>query len=95
MDQDLLEVTVKGLTFDPVTNVPIVILKETNGKRMLPIWIGVFEANAIALEMEVVGDESGAGSLDLVGAGSEFLAGEGLGDHRRIGALLGAPILHL
>ena len=54
MDQDLLEVTVKGLTFDPVTNVPIVILKESNGKRMLPIWIGVFEANAIALEMEKV-----------------------------------------
>ena len=52
MGQDLLEVTVKGLTFDPVTNVPIVVLKETNGKRLLPIWIGVFEANAIALKIE-------------------------------------------
>lgn len=54
MSIDNLEVTVKGLTFDPITNVPIVILKDTNGNRVLPIWIGVFEANAIALEMEKV-----------------------------------------
>lgn len=54
MSTDMLEVAVKGLTFDPITNVPIVILKDVNGKRLLPIWIGVFEANAIALEMEKV-----------------------------------------
>jgi len=54
MASDQQEVSVKGLTFDPITNVPIVILKEVSGKRMLPIWIGVFEANAIALEMEKV-----------------------------------------
>ena len=53
-ENSMLEVAVKGLTFDPVTNVPIVILKDVNGKRVLPIWIGVFEANAIALEMESV-----------------------------------------
>lgn len=53
-ENGMLEVVVKGLTFDPVTNVPIVILKDVNGKRLLPIWIGVFEANAIALEMENV-----------------------------------------
>ena len=54
MNLENLEVTVKGLTFDPITNVPIVILKDANGNRVLPIWIGVFEANAIALEMEKV-----------------------------------------
>lgn len=54
MEQDLERVTVKGLTFDPVTNVPIVILQADEGHRLLPIWIGLFEANAIALEMEKV-----------------------------------------
>ena len=54
MSAENLEVVVKGLTFDPVTNVPIIILKDVNGSRMLPIWIGVFEANAIALEMESI-----------------------------------------
>jgi bifunctional DNase/RNase len=45
---------VKGLTLDPLTNMPIVILKDVEGNRALPIWIGTFEANAIALEMERV-----------------------------------------
>jgi hypothetical protein len=45
---------VKGLTLDPLTNMPIVILKDIEGNRALPIWIGTFEANAIALEMERV-----------------------------------------
>ena len=54
MSAENLEVVVKGLTFDPVTNVPIIILKDVNGTKMLPIWIGVFEANAIALEMESI-----------------------------------------
>jgi uncharacterized protein len=39
---------------DPVTNMPIVILKDTNGDSVLPIWVGVYEANAIALEIEKV-----------------------------------------
>jgi bifunctional DNase/RNase len=51
---ELFEVSIKGLTLDPLTNMPIVILKDIQGKRALPIWIGVFEANAIALEMEKI-----------------------------------------
>ena len=47
-----VEMTVKGLTLDPLTNMPIVILKDRDDKRVLPIWIGLFEANAIALELE-------------------------------------------
>jgi hypothetical protein len=43
-----------GLMMDPVTNMPIVILKDVNGDSILPIWVGVYEANAIALEMEKV-----------------------------------------
>ncbi len=43
---------ISGLTLDPVTNSPIVILKEVNGEQTLPIWIGLLEATAIASEME-------------------------------------------
>jgi bifunctional DNase/RNase len=50
----MLEMQVKGLTLDPLTNMPIVILKDLEGERALPIWVGIFEANAIALEMESV-----------------------------------------
>lgn len=46
--------TVRGLTLDPVTNAPIVVLKAEGGSRILPIWIGLFEANAIAIEMEKI-----------------------------------------
>ena len=48
----MLQMVVKGLTLDPLTNMPIVILKDTEGNRALPIWIGANEANAIAMEME-------------------------------------------
>ena len=48
----LIEMTIKGLIMDPITNMPIVILKDKEGDRVLPIWVGVFEANAIALQME-------------------------------------------
>lgn len=44
--------TIKGLMIDPITNMPIVILKDREGERVLPIWVGVFEANAIALQIE-------------------------------------------
>ncbi len=54
MSSNMLEVAVKGLTFDPITNVPIILLKDVRGNHLLPIWIGVFEANAIALEIEKV-----------------------------------------
>jgi len=50
----LIEMTIKGLTVDPVTNMPIVILHDGQEKRVLPIWVGVFEANAIALQIENV-----------------------------------------
>ena len=49
-----IEMSVKGLTLDPLTNMPIVILKDMDDKRVLPIWIGLFEANAIALELEKI-----------------------------------------
>jgi hypothetical protein len=43
---------IKGLMVDPVTNMPIVILRDKEGDRVLPIWVGIFEANAIALQIE-------------------------------------------
>jgi bifunctional DNase/RNase len=50
----LIEMTIKGLMVDPITNMPIVVLKDKGGERVLPIWVGVFEANAIALQIENV-----------------------------------------
>jgi len=49
-----VEMKIRGLMMDPVTNIPIVILKDINGATVLPIWVGVYEANAIALEIEKV-----------------------------------------
>ena len=49
-----VEMRIRGLLMDPVTNSPIVILKDANSDTVLPIWVGVFEANAIALEIEKV-----------------------------------------
>jgi len=49
-----IEMTIRGLLMDPVTNSPIVILKGVAGDAVLPIWVGPYEANAIALEMEKV-----------------------------------------
>src|ERR1051326_1173766 len=49
-----VEVKIRGLMMDPVTNMPIVILKDIEGLSVLPIWVGIFEANAIALEIEKV-----------------------------------------
>src|SRR3990170_4193081 len=50
----LVEMQIKGLMLDPVTNVPIVILRDAEGGRVLPIWVGPSEANAIALQIENV-----------------------------------------
>jgi uncharacterized protein len=47
-----IEMTIKGLMVDPITNMPIIILRDADGQRVLPIWVGIFEANAIALQME-------------------------------------------
>jgi uncharacterized protein len=49
-----IEMTIKGLMVDPITNMPIIILRDKEGQRVLPIWVGVFEANAIALQIENV-----------------------------------------
>jgi bifunctional DNase/RNase len=48
----LVEMSVKGLMVDPVTNMPIVILRDAENQRVLPIWVGPVEANAIALQIE-------------------------------------------
>jgi len=45
---------ISGLMLDPTTNMPIIVLKEVDNDSVLPIWVGVFEANAIALEIEKV-----------------------------------------
>jgi bifunctional DNase/RNase len=45
---------IRGLMMDPVTNMPVVILKDIGGDQVLPIWVGIYEANAIALEIEKV-----------------------------------------
>ena len=45
---------VRGLMLDPTTNMPIIVLKDVEGDTVLPIWVGVFEANAIAMEIEKV-----------------------------------------
>jgi hypothetical protein len=49
---DCIEMSVGGLTLDPVTKTPIVILKDTENKLNLPIWIGLLEATAMATEIE-------------------------------------------
>ncbi len=49
-----VEMKVSGLTIDPLTNTTIVILKDLEGKRAVPIWIGLFEASAIATELEKI-----------------------------------------
>jgi uncharacterized protein len=49
-----VEMKIRGLMMDPMTNMPIVVLKDTDGETVLPIWVGIYEANAIALEIEKV-----------------------------------------
>ena len=48
----MIEMNIKGLMVDPITNMPIIILRDPDGPRVLEIWVGVFEANAIALQIE-------------------------------------------
>ncbi len=50
----LIEMKVSGLTIDPITNTPIVILKDMQENKAIPIWIGLFEASAIATELEKI-----------------------------------------
>jgi len=49
-----LEMKVKGLALEPLSNMPVLILRDEEDKRSLPIWVGLFEANAIALELEKI-----------------------------------------
>jgi bifunctional DNase/RNase len=49
-----VEMKVRGLALDPMSNMPIIILRDDEEKRSLPIWVGIFEANAIALELEKI-----------------------------------------
>jgi uncharacterized protein len=51
---ELIAMSIKGLMLDPVSNSPIVVLKDEQDKFFLPIWVGIFEANAIALQLENV-----------------------------------------
>ena len=50
-----VEVKIKGLMIDPISNLPIIILKDKASEQVLPIWVGIFEANAIALQIEKIG----------------------------------------
>lgn len=52
MNSELIAMSIKGLMLDPVSNSPIVVLKDDDEKFFLPIWVGIFEANAIALQLE-------------------------------------------
>lgn len=49
-----VEMKIRGLMMDPSSNLPIVVLKDVNGGSVLPIWVGLYEANAIALEIEKI-----------------------------------------
>jgi bifunctional DNase/RNase len=49
-----IEVRIRGLMMDPATNMPIVVLKDVASETVIPIWVGIFEANAIAIEIEKV-----------------------------------------
>lgn len=49
-----IEVKIRGLMMDPNNGTPIIILKDVNSETMLPIWVGAFEANAVALEIEKI-----------------------------------------
>src|SRR5438045_4251997 len=53
-DANLVEVKIGALIMDPNTNTPIVVLKGMDSETVLPIWVGAFEANAIALEIEKI-----------------------------------------
>jgi bifunctional DNase/RNase len=50
----LIKMTVRGIALDPITNMPIIILKDVDERKALPIWVGIFEANAIALQIEKI-----------------------------------------
>ncbi len=52
-----IEFKIKGLMMDPLTNSPIVVLQEASSDTLLPIWVGIFEANAIATKLKKIGSQ--------------------------------------
>ncbi|MGH9316629.1 MAG: bifunctional nuclease family protein [Thermoanaerobaculia bacterium] len=50
----MVKMEIKGLLMDPVSNMPVVILRDVDDGVFLPIWVGIFEANAIAIQMEKI-----------------------------------------
>ena len=50
----MVKMEIKGLLMDPVSNMPVVILRDAGDGVFLPIWVGIFEANAIAIAMEKI-----------------------------------------
>jgi len=50
----MVKMEIKGLLMDPVSNMPVVVLRDSANGLFLPIWVGIFEANAIALQMEKI-----------------------------------------
>jgi bifunctional DNase/RNase len=50
----MVKMEIKGLLMDPVSNMPVVVLRDSTNGVFLPIWVGIFEANAIALQMEKI-----------------------------------------
>ena len=91
-----IEMTIKGLMVDPITNMPIIILRDKEGQKVLPIWVGIFEANAIALQIENVATPRPMTHDLLVSSG--FVPHlEGRTPMRRIGQLsdLVGPIVFL
>jgi bifunctional DNase/RNase len=53
-DKDLVQMTVGGVTLDPVTKTPVVLLKDEREELTLPIWVGLLEATSMATELEGV-----------------------------------------
>src|SRR5882724_10270387 len=53
-NKEYVEMKVTGLTIDPFTNMPIIIIKDLDDKSAVPIWIGLIEASAIATELEQI-----------------------------------------
>src|SRR6476620_10829873 len=47
-----IEMSIKGVMVDPITHTPIVLMRDKEGQKVLPIWVGIFEANAMALHIE-------------------------------------------
>ncbi|GBE15789.1 hypothetical protein BMS3Abin14_01865 [bacterium BMS3Abin14] len=79
-ERDIIEVTVHGVTMDPGNNSPIILLKDQEGKRAMPIWIGILEANAIAMNLSGVEPprpmthDLVKSLLEVIGAGVDSVA---------------------